>query len=266
MRRGKDDPNGPGKRTEAIFDAIREHGEVSAEQLAESLKVSVITIRRDLGALAVRGLLKRTHGGAVAFEPLIYEAFPRDSSFQEQIHQQAEEKRRIGHAAAKLIGHEEVIALSPGTTTVHVARSIPLGRRVTVLTNTLNIAMELCRRSDLTIFVIGGQLRSGWFSLLGPMATQSMRQMVVDKLFLGVKGVDPVRGATTYHPEEASLLNVMAQQAHQIIVVADHTKLGVVANYVITEPRRIDLLVTDSSAPPQKVAAFRKKSIAVLLA
>jgi len=75
-----------------------------------------------------------------------------------------------------------------------------------------------------------------------------------------------VRGATTYHPEEASLLNVMAQQARQIIVVADHTKLGVVANYVIPEPRRIDLLVTDSSAPPQKVAAFRKKSIAVLLA
>src|SRR5216683_4805702 len=145
-------------RFTAILTGLQQTGRVSVETLSEQLGVSVVTVRRDLDALDEKGLLRRTHGGAVSIEPLFYEPFKNDRSFQAQVERFAQEKRRIGRAAANLIERGETIALTPGTTTTEVIRGLPLNQEITVVTNTVNVAMELSKRKDLKIFVTGGHL------------------------------------------------------------------------------------------------------------
>ena len=153
-------------RTSFILRELRQAGNVSVEVLRDKLEVSLATIRRDLQELEDRGLLRRTHGGAISIEPLFYEAFRHDRSFQDQVGSFAEEKRRIALAAAELITPGDTIALTAGTTTTEVVRSLHTLGGITVVTNTVNVAMELSNRKDVDVFVTGGHLRGDWFSLV----------------------------------------------------------------------------------------------------
>jgi len=135
--------SGQQQRFNAILSGLQESGSVAVDELSDQLGVSVVTIRRDLDVLEQKGLLRRTHGGAASIEPLFYEPFKKDRSFQEQVERQAAEKRRIGRAAAALINPGETIAITPGTTTAEIIRGIPFNSKITVVTNTANIAMEL---------------------------------------------------------------------------------------------------------------------------
>src|SRR5580693_5715173 len=141
--------SGAGGRWEAILEELLRNGEVSVENLAGSLSVSAMTIRRDLGDLERQGLLRRNHGGAVPVAPMLYEAFRHVSSFQEQEQQCVAEKRRIGLMAANLVADGEIIAIGAGTTTTQVARSVRHRKGITVLTNAINIAMELSHLPDI---------------------------------------------------------------------------------------------------------------------
>ena len=161
-------------RNALILRELRQAGTVSVEALRDKLEVSLATVRRDLQELEDRGLLRRTHGGAIPIEPLFYEAFRHDRSFQEQVGSFAEEKRRIALAAAELISPGDTIALTAGTTTTEVVRSLPALGGLTVVTNTVNVAMELSNRRDIHVFVTGGHLRGDWFSLVGAAAVAAM--------------------------------------------------------------------------------------------
>src|SRR5512139_1111451 len=216
-------------RARAILEEVLRDGEVSVEALAARVAVSLATVRRDLADLERRGLLRRTHGGAKVVSPLLYEAFRHDSSFQEQEGRHAEEKRRIGLAAAELVKDGETIGLTPGTTATQVARSLRHRKGITVVTSTVNVAMELCNREDLSVYVTGGWLRGGWFSLVGAPAASSVREVFLDKVFVGVNAVDAARGLTCSHPDEAAVNRALVAQARERIVVADRSKLGGVA-------------------------------------
>jgi DeoR/GlpR family transcriptional regulator of sugar metabolism len=176
-------------RETVILRELQQAGSVSVEKLREMLEVSMATVRRDLQDLEMRGLLRRTHGGAVAIEPLFYEPFRHDRSFQDQVGRYADEKRRIAHAAAELVMTGETIALTAGTTTTEVVRSLRTQNGITVVTNTVNIAMELSNRKDIDVFVTGGHLRGDWFSMVGPAAMHAMSRIFVDTLFVGVNGI-----------------------------------------------------------------------------
>ena len=182
-------------RLTRILTELQKSGSVSVEGLSAELEVSLVTIRRDLDTLENQGILRRTHGGAVSIEPLFYEPFRNDRSFQAQVEKFADEKRRIGRAAAALIAEGEVIALTPGTTTTEVIRGIPLNHKITVVTSTVNVAMELSKRKDLQVFVTGGHLRGDWFSLVGPSAAQSLSHVLVHTLFIGADGVDDLHSS-----------------------------------------------------------------------
>src|ERR1700730_7265467 len=220
----------PGKqqtRLTEILTSLQKDGSVSVEQLSERLEVSVVTVRRDLDLLEQKGLLRRTHGGAVSIEPLFYEPFRNDRSFQAQVERFAGEKRRIGRAAASLIEDGEIIALTPGTTTSEVIRGLPLNHKITVVTSTVNVAMELSKRKDLDIFVTGGHLRGEWFSLVGPTAAQSLSRLLIHTLFIGADGIDPKWGVSCYISDEAQLNSSMVRHAQRKIAVVDHSKFGV---------------------------------------
>ena len=177
-------------RNSFILRELRQAGSISVEDLRDKLNVSLATVRRDLQELERRGLLRRTHGGAIPIEPMIYEAFRHDRSFQDQVDRFAEEKRRIAMAAADLISPGDTIALTAGTTTTEVARNLHAIGGITVVTNTVNVAMELCKRKDVHVFVTGGHLRGDWFSLVGLEAVANMSKVYVDLLFIGVNGID----------------------------------------------------------------------------
>jgi DeoR family transcriptional regulator of aga operon len=250
-------------RGTAIVEEVLRAGEVSVDSLALLLSVSVATVRRELARLERQGLLRRTHGGATSLSPLLYQPFRHDSSFQEQEGLHAEEKRRIGLAAAELVKDGETIGLTPGTTATQVARSLRHRHGITVVVNTVNVAMELCNRKDLTVYVSGGYLRGGWFSLVGAPAVAGIREVFLDKVFLGVNAIDAARGLTCSHPEEAAINRALVAQARERIVVADHSKLGHVTRCLICPTSEIRMLITDVNATDDDVRRFADLGIEV---
>ena len=267
--RDKHDSEAKGKqetRYQAILDVLHKTGSVSVDALSEQLNVTVVTVRRDLDAMERKGLLHRTHGGAVPIQPLFYEPFRRDRSFVMQVERQADEKRRIGYAAAALIEPDETIAVTPGTTAAAVVRALPLNYNLTVVTNTANVVMELSKRKDLKVFVTGGTLHGEWFSLVGPHAIRSLDNMLIHKLFIGADGLDPDWGATSFDQDEGELARTMVEHARRHIAVVDHTKLGRVANWRICQARALHTIVTDTSASDATIAPFRNMGVEIIRA
>ncbi|MBS1806081.1 MAG: DeoR/GlpR transcriptional regulator [Acidobacteria bacterium] len=255
---------GQDHRSTTILTGLRENGSVSVDDLSRDLGVTVVTIRRDLDLLEQKGLLSRTHGGAVPIDPLFYEPFKKDRSFQAQLQRQASEKRRIGLAAANMIVEGETIAVTPGTTTVEIIRGIPLNSKITVVTNTANIAMELSKRKDVNVFVTGGHLRGDWFSLVGPTAARSLENLMIHTVFIGADGIDAQWGLTCLNSDEADLNGTMVAHSRRHIAVVDHTKFGVVANFRICPTNVLKALITDKGATREMIAPFQKMGIEVI--
>ncbi len=251
-------------RLTAILEILRETGTVSVEDLSSRFAVSVVTTRRDLDLLEKDGRLRRTHGGAVSIEPLFYEPFRNDRSFQAQVEKFADEKRRIARAAAALVGAGETIALTPGTTTTEVVRSLPQNYNITVVTNTVNIAMELSKRKDINVYVTGGHLRGDWFSLVGPTAVQSLSGVLIHTVFIGADGLDPEWGATCFSSDEADFNSALVRASRRRVAVVDHSKFDVNAGWRICGISDIHMLITDTGASDETVAAFEKKGVEVL--
>jgi len=250
-------------RTALILRELHQAGCVSVETLRDRLEVSLATVRRDLQELEDRGLLRRTHGGAIPIEPLFYEAFRNDRSFQEQVGSFADEKRRIALAASELISSGNTIALTAGTTTTEVVRSLRTLGGITVVTNTVNVAMELSNRKDIHVFVTGGHLRGDWFSLVGQAAVNTMSGIFVDVLFIGVNGIDAPNGLTCFNADEVEINRCMVRQAKRKIAVADHSKMGIVANWLICPATAVDLLITDTGATDEMIDPFLKLGVEV---
>jgi len=253
-------------RYQAILNVLHQTGSVSVDALAEQFQMTVVTIRRDLDALERKGLLHRTHGGAVPIQPLFYEPFRRDRSFVMQVERHADEKRRIGYAAAALIQPDETIAVTPGTTAAAVVRALPLNCNLTVVTNTANVVMELSKRKDIKVFVTGGTLHGEWFSLIGPHAVRSLDNILIHTLFIGADGLDPEWGATSFDQDEAELCRAMVDRARRHVAVIDHTKLGKVGNWLISPTNSLHTIVTDTGATDAMLQPYRDMGIEIIIA
>ncbi len=253
-----------GQRGQRILEELLKTGLITVEQICKTFKVSVATARRDLENLEQLGRLRRTHGGAISLEPLLYEPFRHVSSYSAQVEDCAEEKRRIALAAADLLNDGDIIAITSGTTTSQITRGLAPGKNLTVVTNTVNVAMELAHRPDVSVFVTGGFLHGGWFSLVGSTALEALQFIFVDKVFIGANGLDPEHGASAYHPHEADVNRVMARHAKERIVVVDHTKLGTTATHLFCPIDTIDRVITDTGASDEDIQGFLERDIEVL--
>ena len=250
-------------RQEYIIQRLQETGAVAIDELCTTLGASIATIRRDLEDLESRSLLKRTRGGAVRIGPLFYEPFRNDSSFQDRVSSFAEEKRRIGLAAAKLVSKGQMVALTGGTTTTEVVRSLKVLTDISIITNTVNVAMELSNRKDIEVIVTGGHLRGSWFTLVGAIANTAAETLFSDIMFIGVDGIHAKQGLTCTNSSEAEVLRKLAQHAKMKVVVADHSKLGSVSKYLLCPTKEIDRLITDTGASASVIAPFEKLGIDV---
>jgi len=253
------------RRSEQIIKFLLSTGTATIEELLTVAGSSAPSIRRDLVRLENRGLIRRTHGGAALVEPLLYEPFRYDSSFLAREQRFAVEKRHIGLAAAELVLAGETVGLTAGTTTTHIGRSLRHRDKIHVITNAINIGMELCNQPGIRTFLTGGVVPWAWsFSLTGNSALDFLDNVYMDKVFLSVTGLDAERGATTLESEEALVYRKMLKQAKQVIVAADSSKLGKVDTAIICPANEIDVLITDKGAAPDAVASFERHGIRVL--
>ncbi|MGH9615668.1 MAG: DeoR/GlpR family DNA-binding transcription regulator [Acidobacteriaceae bacterium] len=253
------------KRAKEILRLLLHHGRTSVDELTGILKMSPASVRRDLVRLEERGLVHRTHGGAMLAGQAVYEPFRFDAAFGVREERFAKEKQRIAQAAADLIEENETIGITAGTTTTQVAQRLRHRNNLHIITNAVNIAMEMSNSAGIDTTLTGGRMRwQGAFSLIGPAATESLNVVVMDRVFVGVCGVDPERGATTIEADEAAVFRAMTRQAKQVVVVADSSKVGMVSPVIICPSTTIDVLITDDGIPDDAVAAFEKAGVKVL--
>jgi DeoR family transcriptional regulator of aga operon len=255
------------KRAKEILRLLLSQGKASVDALTSELDASPASIRRDLIRLEAHGLVTRTHGGAMLSGNgnAVYEPFRFDASFQVREDRFAAEKQRIARSAASLIQENETIGFAAGTTTTLVARQLLHRKNIQIVTNAVNIGMELSSSPRLQIMLTGGNLRwPGAFSLVGPAAIEALSVVVMNRLFVSVTGVDAEHGATLIQPDEAAVFRAMTRQAHQIIVVADSSKVGRVSPAVICPASDIDLLITDNGISEEAASAFAAAGVKIM--
>jgi DeoR family transcriptional regulator of aga operon len=254
-------------RGDQIMKTLLRAGEITVQELVDQIGTSAPSVRRDLARLEKRGLMLRTHGGAKLVEPLLYEAFRYDTSFQAREHRSIEQKRRIGLTAAELVKEQDVIGLTAGTTTTQIGRALRHRKGITVVTNAVNIGMELCNQPAIKTMLTGGTLPWAWsFALAGQAAMNFLREMYLDMAFISATGFDLTCGVTTLEMEEAAVANRMLRQARKVIVVADSSKFGLVSPALICPISDVHMLITDAAAPDEIVQKLKQRGIEVIKA
>ncbi len=248
------------ERRRAILQVIHEDGRVVVRDLARRFHISVITIRKDLEFLHHQGQLERTHGGAL---PVKTGAL-MDSSIQEKERLHRQEKTRIAAAAARMIGKGQVIILDSGTTTTAIARSCRHVKNLTVVTNAINIGAELAD-SPVEVILTGGSLRKNSFSLVGPLAEESLRKLSADLLFLAVDGFDIPYGLTTPNLLEARVNRAMAESARRTVVVCDSSKFDRRSLSLILPTSAVHETVTDKNISKRDLMMLREAKVEVTL-
>lgn len=229
-----------------IIELLAKQGKATVAELSEALGVSAVTIRRDLEKLEESGKLVRTHGGAILSELLaVSPAAPEERSFLEKHDALADEKERIAEYAATLVEAGESIMLTPGTTNMRIARRLIGKQRLTLVTNAANIATFVTENSEHDVILLGGTMRRLSYALVGALTEASLRQIRVDKLFLGVDGFDLEQGMTTPSLSEASVNRLMLENARQTIVVADRSKFNKVMLSHIAPASAAHAIITD---------------------
>lgn len=250
------------ERQQLILEAIQQDKKVTVTDLSQRFSISEVTIRRDLQELASTGQLLRTHRGAMAARPA-----PPEPPVVQRMHLERNFKERIGRLAAELVKDGESIFIGSGSTTHYLAGSLAGKKNLTTITNSIGIAHELASSSaDLTVVVVGGVLRKAELSLLGHIAELSLPEIRFDKVFMGMQAISLSDGLTTDHLPEVMTTRRIIENGRELIVLADHTKLGKTAAAFIAPIQVMTTLITDEQADPELVQELQSLGINVMLA
>jgi DeoR family transcriptional regulator of aga operon len=248
------------ERRREILDLLQAEGRVLVGDLSRRFRTSLITIRKDLQALHHLGQLERTHGGALPMKTgALYDRTLRE---KERIHRR--EKLRIAAAAAAMIRQGQVVILDSGTTTTAIAKACRHLKNLTIITNATNVAEELAGTS-VEVILTGGTLRRNSFSLVGPLAEESLHRLSADLLFLAVDGFDVRYGLTTPNLLEARVNRAMAKAARRTIVVCDSSKFGRRSLSLIMPTSEVHETITDRNIGKKDLKALRAARVDVTL-
>ncbi|MBC7321474.1 DeoR/GlpR transcriptional regulator [bacterium] len=246
------------KRKEKIIEFIKKSGTVSIEDLARELGLSTVTIRKDVKELEKAGLVDRLWGGVSI----------RESSFMEPSFAQKHilnipEKKAIARTAISLLNPNDIIGISAGTTAYEFARLLYQFPNIHVVTYGLNIAYLLAR-IGINVVVPGGFLREKSFALVGEETVAFLKRIHLDKCFMGVDGIDE-EVLTDVNMAEAAVNRIMIERSKELIVIADHTKLGQRKLTPIAQIEKVNVLITDSKADKRLLKAFEDKGVKILI-
>src|SRR5580658_4097855 len=249
------------ERQRAILEIVNRDGRVLVIDLARQFHTSQVTIRKDLEILHTRGRVHRTHGGALPAR----ESALEDPTLREKEKLHRKEKLRIAAAAARMVTEGQVVILDSGTTTTAIARVLRKFENLTIITNAVNIAAELSG-SALEVILTGGSLRKNSFSLVGPIAEETLHKLHADILFLGVDGFDVQYGLSTPNLLESKVNRAMIEISKTAVAVCDSSKFGKRSLSLIAPTTSLHHVITDSSIPKAALSALKKSGVGVTLA
>jgi DeoR/GlpR family transcriptional regulator of sugar metabolism len=229
------------ERQRRILERAKRERTVRTQDLSALLKVTEETVRRDLDALSRQGLLRRTHGGAADVSIMLDELSQSDRESR-----QAEEKTAIAKVAAKHIKDHETILLDASSTALELARHLPSGRSLRVVTYAHSVVEKLAIRSDIELVLLGGTYEAKGRRFRGMLTEMGIRALRIDRFFFSGGGYHETRGIGEPSAEEARLKATIIAHADWKCALMDHTKLGRMTDHYFAKPSEIDLFITDS--------------------
>lgn len=251
----------PAQRRERIQEYLAVHQIARIADLCALLDTSEATIRRDLEWLETEGILERTHGGAILSQRITAEP-----EYLQRVHKFPEEKRQIGALAASLIEDGDIVFINSGTTTTQVIHQIRANAGITVFTNNLNAALEI-GEAGFQHHLLGGEYQPVSKSSAGRFAMENVRQVFANKAIIGVDGISLKHGCSVPTNAEAEVVRAMIERTKgQIIIVADHSKWGVVSNFQLASIDEVNVLVTDDGFDLAAMDELASRSIKTLIA
>ena len=249
------------ERQKQILSLLTRQGRLSIGEIVEQFSISEATARRDLETLASQGKVQRVHGGVIAVEKA-----PPELPILERESEQADEKSRIGRAAAELVADKETIFLGSGTTVLEVARNLRDRKNLTVITNSLPVLNTLAGLKEITVISLGGMLRESEMSFIGHITEQALSEIRADKVIIGTRGVSLEHGMTNDYLQETLTDRAIMKIGREVIVVADYTKVNRVATALLAPLDSMQTFVTDSNADKKFIQAIKKQGINVIVA
>ena len=248
-------------RKQKIISLLTAQGYTNVTELAARFNVTTETIRRDLNALEQENLVKRIHGGAIA-------AAKRSTEVEYQNRGQylMQEKKDIARKAAELIHDGETVIITSGTTTLAMAEFLLQKKNLTVITNSVLLCAELAAGQDIEIYILGGKVRNGNFSVSGPISIDNLSVFNPDKTIIGIGGISIEKGLTDHRMDETLLTRNCLKAAPVTIGLADHSKFGTVTSYTIGPARMIQYLITTDLTPETACEPYILEGIRVIRA
>jgi DeoR family fructose operon transcriptional repressor len=251
----------PAQRRERIQDYLAVHQIARTVDLCNLLETSEATVRRDLEWLEQKGVLERTHGGAILSQRMTFE-----QEYQQRVQHHPEEKKRIGEFAASFIEEGDIVFINSGTTATQVLQHIRKDQRISVFTNNVSAVVEL-GDPGFHYYLIGGEFQPRSNSLAGGFAIENLKQIYANKAILGVDGISVKHGCTVPTKPEAEVVRQMIERTKgQVIVVADHSKWGVVSNFQVANIDEINKLIVDEEIDPSAIESLAAHDVECLLA
>lgn len=251
------------ERRALILSKLQNNKEVYVTSLSQQFGISEVTIRNDLNELQRRNLVIRTRGGAVRVPKVESD---KDTAVESKRMYNTAEKKAIGRLAASFIQNNETIVLDSGTTTLEIAKNLDRLQRLTIITNSMDIALELLRYNRFTIILLGGHLRLTSHSLVGPLAEATLRNFYCDKLFLGIDSFNMEEGVSTPNIEEAHLNQNMIEKAKEVIAVCDSSKFNRRSFAFIAPVNKINSVITDSAVPQEVRSKLKEEGVNLYIA
>lgn len=247
------------ERRNCIEELIKKEKELDVNSIKDRFGISSVTVRNDLIYLERKGVLKRLFGKAVLREDDLL------SSFDLNEIRNLDEKEKIGKYAVSLIKENESIMLYTGTTTLQIARYMDSSKNIIAVTNSIFIAYELRKSPNIKTVIIGGNFNPDTGATYGGQAIDQLNEYKIDKLFIAVDGIDAKMGITNDQPYETDINRAMISRANQVIVVADYSKIGTTHFVSMGNIEDVDILITDSKAPIDKIEEIRSRGVEVVI-
>lgn len=248
------------ERQAQVLQLLSHQPRVTIAHLCSLFGVSEATVRRDLEVLAEQGKVQRVHGGAIS----IRKAPPEPPVLQRSA-EYAAEKRRIGMAAAQLVQDGETVFLGSGSTVLEVAQALKERQGLTVITNSLLVCNALAASPGITLIALGGMLRHSEMSFIGHLVEQALNELRADKVIIGIHAMDLQQGLTNDYLPETMTDRAILRVGKQVMVVADHTKIGSVSTAFVAPITAMHILVTSQGAPASFVSALQSRNIQVIV-
>ena len=247
------------QRKQKISELLKENDSVKVTELSKLFDVSEVTVRTDLEDMEKKGLLSRVHGGAVSSYKPYY-----SMNLNQRLETNKESKVAIAERVVELIQPNDTVMLNAGTTTLLVFRKLPQNYNLSIVTNSISIALEAAGNPNFNVILVGGSVNSKYQFSYGSDAIEQIKKYHADKLILSVDGISAEHGFTTYYDKEAAIDVAMIEQSNCRIIAADHSKFGHSAFVKISDAAVADYIVTNDQLSRELAEELNKQGVTIL--